>query len=214
MLTSTLAGMLLSAGLCGAEPSAIPSDSLAQLYSRGKSFAEFLAGVQSRRDTWTANYAQGTPNPELLARARAVPGRWRMLVVADDWCGDSANTIPYLARLLDSLSSVELRIVSSAAGRWVMEGHRTPDGRAATPTVILLDESGTEAGCFVERPAGLRAWVEENKPKLTESQLQEGRDAWRRQDAGQSTVREIVELLELAARRTPRCTAGASPGLG
>jgi len=185
--------------------SMVRSDSLERLYRRGRTFAEFLSAVRSRRETWLDNYAGAVLPRELLERARAVAGRWRLLVVAEDWCGDSANTIPYLARLVDSLPFVELRIVGSREGRWVLERHRTPDGRAATPTVVLLDSAGADVGCFVERPAGLREWLTDNRPHLSEGKLQQGREEWRRKDAGQSTLREMVELLEGAAEGRPYC---------
>ena len=214
MLVLALTGLLLSTpagcGFAFSEPVqpagfGATSDSLGRLYAQGQSFGEFLAGVKSRRETWTRNYAGATIAPALLERVRAVPGHWRLLVVAEDWCGDSANTIPYLARLTDSVQSVALRIVSSREGRWVMEGHHTPDGRAATPTIILLDSAGAEAGCFVERPAALREWMEAAKARVGEAELPQTRDAWRRNDAGQSTLREIVELLEAAVQGSPRC---------
>jgi thioredoxin family protein len=212
MIGFALAGVLLSAAPdCGGDlgaalelPVAGP-DSLERLYSRGQTFAEFLTAAKSRREAWLGNYAAAAVSVQLLKRARAVPGRWRLLIVADDWCGDSVNTIPYLARLADSLPAVELRIVTSRDGRWVMERHRTPDGRAATPTVVLLDSTGAGVGCFVERPAALREWLEANRPRLSERGLQQGRDAWRRRDGGQATVREVVELLEAAARGRPLC---------
>ena len=200
MLT-TLVGALLTGGLCAGSQ----GDSLERLYDRGKSFAEFLTTVKSRRETWTGNYSASVVPAELLARARALRGRWRLLVVAEDWCGDSANTIPYLASLVDSAGTLELKIVDSRAGKFLMERHRTPDGRAATPTVVLLDSHGAEAGCFIERPAALRAWLESHKATLTESELQKGRDAWRREDGGRATLEEFVELLEAAARGAPRC---------
>lgn len=211
MIVLAVAGTLLLAPRTCSRDGGIPeqravhADSLERLYERGRRFGEFLAAVRARRETWLANYAQATI-PELsLARARAVPGRWHILVVADDWCDDSANTIPYLARLIDSVAGLELRVVSSQDGRWVMERHRTPDGRAATPTVVLLDSAGADMGCFVERPAALREWLSANRPRLGERELQQGWDAWRRMDAGQSTVRELVELLEAAVQRKPHC---------
>jgi hypothetical protein len=187
------------------QPALASSDSLERLYLRGRTFAAFLAVAKSRRETWLANYASAARSDEWLSRARAVPGRWRLLVVAEDWCGDSANTIPYLAQLSDSVPSLELRIVNARDGRWVMESHRTPDSRAATPTVVLLDSTGSEAGCFVERPAALRQWLVANRPRLSEAGVRRSRDEWRRKDAGQSTVREMVELLESAAAGRPRC---------
>ena len=202
ILSALLALGLAGPGYCS---ETVSSDSLTQLYQRGRSFSEFLSRARARRETWLENSARATVPPSLLERARAVPGSWRLLVVAEDWCGDSANTIPYIARLVDSLPAVQLRIVDSRQGRWVMERHRTPDGRAATPTIVLLDSMGVEAGCFVERPAALRALLSGEASRLAESEQHKRRDEWRRADAGQSTVREIVELLEGASQQRPRC---------
>jgi len=208
MILTTL-GLLWSAATGCAEPAgadlAIRSDSLDRLFTRGRPFAEFLSQVRSRRETWTSNYTNAVLPPELLERARAVAGSWRFLVVAEDWCGDSANAIPYLARLVDSVSSLGLRVIGTADGKGVMEAHRTPDGRAATPTVVLLDGAGQDAGCFVERPAALRTWLDANRGTLPERELNAGRDEWRRKDAGRETLREIVELLEAAARGERLC---------
>ncbi|MGH7559470.1 MAG: thioredoxin family protein [Gemmatimonadales bacterium] len=199
MLTTAL--LLGSLSLCSGEP----SDSLNRLYGSGRPFKDFLAAATSRRETWHGNYGSAGVEPGGLERARRVPGKWRLLVVAEDWCGDSANTIPFIARLVDSLLNVELRIVDSKAGRWVMEGHPTPDGRPATPTVILLDEHGRDMGCFVERPLALQAWTLVEKPRVAESEWLEKKYAWYRADGGRETVREVVELLEAAAMGTPRC---------
>ena len=64
------------------------------------------------------------------------------------------------------------------AGRAIMEAHRTPDGRAATPTVILLTEGFAEAGCFVERPRQLQDWFLEHEHTLEEEELYRQKYAW------------------------------------
>lgn len=206
MLALTLAGVLLLAPpSCTATSGAAPSDSLERLHASGRTFTEFLRTATARRDAWTGNYAAVALDGALVARARAVPGRWRLLAVLEDSCGDSANTIPWVAQLVDSVPGLELRIVNSREGRFVMERHRTPDGRAATPTVVLLDSQGREAGCFIERPLALQAWVARNKPRMGSAEFLDAKYAWYRADAGRETVREIVELLESAAVGTPRC---------
>lgn len=180
------------------------ADSLDRLFERGRTYQAFLESAVARRETWLENTRAATLDSAVLARARAVSGEWRLLVVAEDWCGDSANTIPYVARLIDSLPSVALRIVNSTDGRWVMERYRTPDGRAATPTVVLLNPAGELVGCFIERPAGLRKAIAEGGRAmaiLTE---------WRKKDAGHSTVLEIVELLEAAGQGNGRCAGAGS----
>lgn len=181
------------------------ADTLTQLYASGRTWDAFLAGAAARRATWTANYGAGPVDADLAARAAAVPGRWRFLVVAEDWCGDSANTIPFLARLVEQAPNLELRIVNSTEGRSVMEAHRTEDGRAATPTVVLLDESGAERGCWIERPYALRKVVADLRAGVTSGNLVDVITAWRAEDAGRSTVRDLVDLLEGAAAGTARC---------
>lgn len=180
-------------------------DSLAALYERGETWAAFLEGVSARRDTWVSNYAEARVDSALVARVNQVPGRWRFLVIAEDWCGDSANTIPFLARLVELAERLDLRVVKSDPGRWVMEAHRTEDGRAATPTVVLLDETWTERGCWVERPYALRTVVAEVRAGQRQGGLVEVITAWRREDRGQSTLGDLASLLESAAAGTPRC---------
>ncbi len=178
------------------------------LYATGLTFSEFLEAAEERRDTWHDNYAAASVAPEVLARARAAGEGWRMLVVAEDWCGDSANTIPYVARLVEQVDGLDMRIVNSDVGRAIMEAHPTPDGRPATPTVVLLDPDGHDAGCFVERPPELQTWFLEQEELLDEDTLYDRKYAWYDGDAGASTVEEVVQVLESAGNGTVR---GCSP---
>jgi len=214
MLSATLLALSLAAPPVGCaptpqgrvtRPSSLAADSLAILYSQGRTWEEFLNSAKQRRQTWLDNYANGTPDPDQVARATAVAGRWRFLVVAEDWCGDSANTIPYLARLVELVPSLELRIINSTVGAGVMAAHQTEDGRGATPTVVVLDEAGLERGCWVERPYALRKVVADLKAGITSGNQVQVITAWRAEDKGHSTVRDLVDLLELVAAGTARC---------
>src|SRR5215203_6454158 len=137
------------------------------LYAKAITFAEFLENARARRDEWRAHYNDATVSADLITRMRALPGKRRILVVAEDWCSDSANTIPYVARLVDGAPErLELRLIDSARGREVMEAHRTPDGRAATPTIVILGEDGQLLGAWTERPSSTQTWFLE-KQKTT-----------------------------------------------
>ena len=198
--------LLVPAVLACATPSkgAGTADSLRALYAQGQPFPEFLASVQARRKSWESNYSLSRIDAALLTRARAIPGRWHLLVVSMDSCSDSANTIPFIASLVDSLvGRVDMHVVSPAAGRWVMERHRTWDRRAATPTVILLDDAWEERGCWVERPGPLAAWTRQQEPRLSHQVFVEQKIAWYEHDQGQETLREIVEMMERAGADRP-----------
>ena len=193
-------------------PAVVRGDSvLAALYASGTDYRDFLAAAEARRDQWRANTERAVVAPDALAAARALPGRWRLLVVAVDGCSDSVNTIPYLAALVEGVASLELRIVMPGPGRPVMEAHRTPDGRPATPTVVVLDAAGNEVGCWVERPKALQDQAVAARAGGTLEQFQRGKQGWYDADAGASTVREVVAVLQAAAAGTPRCDAITSP---
>lgn len=196
--------LLATVAFCAPTGSAVGSDTLAILYQQGQPFPQFLVEAKARKQTWTENYALGGVSPETIARLRALTGRWRLLAISVDRCSDSANTIPFLARMVEASNGVlEMRIVHPDQGKAVQEAHRTSDGRAATPTVILLNEAGEEVGCWVERPSELARWWNQEKPKLRESQLVAQKGDWYRKDRGQSTIRELLAMIEQAGPGRP-----------
>ena len=169
------------------------------LYDGGVRYIEFRDVATRRVDAWNNHYKNAQVPDALVARMEAMPGTWRLLVVAEDYCGDSANTIPYVAKLVDRADNLDLRIIRSDVGKDVMEAHRTPDGRAATPTVILLNDRFEEAGCFIERPSTLQTWFLDQETKLEEDDLYEQKYAWYDEDQGQQTIAEIVAMVGAAA---------------
>jgi len=175
-------------------------------------FSTFLERAKSHRTEWIGNFERAKPDDDALARARALPGRQRILVVAEDWCADSLNTVPYLARLVDLVPDrLELRVIDSTAGKPVMEANRTADGRSATPTIVVLGADSKPAGAWVERPSVLQKWFTEQKPLIPREELLERKAKWYAEDAGKSTIAEIVTILENAAH-VDRADAQPKPG--
>ena len=195
-------------------PSLAPDSTLAALYASGVDYAAFLGATAARRAQWLANSGAARIPADVLTTARGLMGRWRLLVVAVDSCSDSVNTIPYLAALVAQVPGLEMRVVLPGPGKPVMEAHRTPDGRPATPTVVVLDAAGREAGCWVERPAALQSDALVARRDGRYDAFQSGKQAWYDADAGASTVREVVAVLAAAAAGTPRCDTGAAPASG
>ena len=183
----------------------IPDSTYRRLFDGGLTMEAFLAAAKARKEQWATNYGRGVVADAVLSQSRSAPGPWRLLVVAVDGCSDSVNTVPYIARLVEQLMGVELRIVDNVVGRPVMDAHRTPDGRGATPTVILLDANFEERGCWVERPAELRDWMLEHKGKAKDSELFDHKMAWYEEDKGVKTLADIAAMFEAAGKHEPKC---------
>lgn len=170
----------------------------AALWASGRTYGAFTADVTARRSLWQRNTAAAAVPATLLERARAVPGSWKLLVVAFDRCSDSVSTLPYIAALADALPSLALRIIPPESGRVIMEAHPTPDGRSATPTVLLLNDAWRPAGAWVERPSELQAWYIANPDNLSHDARYFEKMEWYAEDGGVSTMAEVVALLEAA----------------
>jgi hypothetical protein len=175
-------------------PAQTAAPDAAGLYDRGVTWDEFFANVNAQQGTWRTNAGRAHPSDELVDRLQKAAHGLKLLVIAEPGCSDSVNTIPYLAKLA-ALAGVEMRIVSKAIGAPVMDPHRTPDGRTATPTVILIRD-GREAGAWVERPAVLQAWFLSMTGKIDSAERQSRKLAWYDWDRGETTMAEIVALAE------------------
>jgi Thioredoxin len=169
------------------------------VFDKGQEWSSFLAAVTTQRERWTANAARGSVPPDLARRLQRTASGLRLLIVAQDWCIDSANTVPYIARLATS-AGVPVRIVDRAAGAPMLERYRTRDGRSVTPLVVLLRQKRVD-GVWVERPAPLQRFFASMVSDVDARRQFENRQAWYDKDAGRTTMMEIVELAE---RRTGR----------
>lgn len=217
--------MILATLACGAQASSplLPShglqdETLEALWTRGVGMDAWLSRLESRRDVWEAQAAAARLPEDVARRMTALEGRgsWRLLVVAADWCLDSAHNVPPMARLAQYSDALELRLVTPGqGGQAVMDARHTSDGRAATPTVVILDERGNEVGCWIERPEHQRDFYLANMRGV-----EEGSDAWNaavqrflgwyREDNGASALRELVSLLEAAADGAQGCEPAGS----
>ena len=180
---------------------------LAAAYQGGRSWDVFLEGVDRRRELWIGTWHAATVPEHLAIRARNA-GEWRLLVITAPGCSDSANSVPVIAKLVEQTPGLELRLVDTTIGRSWMEAHRSPDGRASTPTVLVLDDQFTIRGCWVEQPAALqRIWLPIVARGAASAELDQKMD-WYAADAGREILREIIEVLEGARDGRPVC-----PGL-
>jgi hypothetical protein len=197
-MTRMLAAALLLAGtISGIEARQVDFEGL---WAKATPFNTFLDGVRARQEQWRSRFANAAVDAAALTDARALPGRRQILAIAEDRCSDSAWAVPYLAKLAAAVpEKLELRVIGRAEGGRVQALHLTPDGRRATPTIIVLDEHSRFIGAWVERPAELQKWYIEQKPLLDSDALHAQMDGWYEKDAGRSTVSEVLAIL----RREP-----------
>jgi len=181
------------------QPAAAQDADAEHLFARGLTWEQFLDKAKAQRDVWLKTTSSVRVPPDLVDRFRRVSSGLRILVVAEDWCPDSVNALPYVAGLAASLP-VPLRIVDRTVGDPLMKRHRTPDGRIATPTIVLVRD-GREIGAWVERPAVVQAWFLAMATSAESAKRFEDRQSWYDSDRGRSVLAELTDLAERTALR-------------
>lgn len=162
------------------------------LWSSALSYKEFVAASTEHCGLWEGIYRIArVPEWAVDMDLSATPRK--LLVLAEDWCGDASNTIPILARLVEEVPGLELRVLRRDEHPEVMDRYLT-DGARAIPIVIALDSEYREVGHWGPRPAELQAWVMANRAMLPKADIYPLVRKWYARDRGESTLREVLAL--------------------
>lgn len=123
----------------------------AERWSQAMTVEQYLAQMRENREQFLENIER----TEITAEDRAVFAKepLRILVLTEDWCGDSAQLVPVLVRLAREVPTVEVRVLLRDQHRDLNEQFPRADGYLAIPVIIVMDRDGELIGSLVERPA-------------------------------------------------------------
>jgi hypothetical protein len=175
----------------------------APLWDQALTYDRFVAESTEHCGLWTGVYRTARI-PDWAKDAVVKLGRrFRFVVLAEDWCGDASSTIPVLARWAEETRAIELRILRRDEHPEVMDRYLA-NGARAIPVVIVLTEAMEEVGHWGSRPAELQALVlrERGQGRTSRMYFPDVRH-WYAQDKGESTLREVLAVMERALAPSP-----------
>lgn len=157
----------------------------------------YVAGMRHQQAAMQRRLRDVTLPAEQIAGFGQLTQAVHVLVVTEDWCGDSLMNVPILARLVEAAPGLTLRVVRRSEAPQ-LETYYSTRGITHTPVFSFLDKAFAEIGVWVERPQAaqqrLAAWMAthaEIKQILRDSSL--SRDA-RRQKVAASFPHMLAEM--------------------
>jgi hypothetical protein len=167
-------------------------------YESAPSFDAFVASARQNKVLWETMYRLARVPESFVERLRALPARWHLLALSEDWCGDAVNTVPPIAKLAAlAPSHIGLRVLARDENLDLMDAHLTGSSRSI-PVVIALDEQYVERSWWGPRPRELQAWVVGAGAALDKAERYREIRRWYARDRGLSTLEEIVGMIEAA----------------
>ena len=158
---------------------------------------DFLKPEMKQYALWEGVYRRVALPEELIAATRRA-GEIHLLVIAEDWCGDAANTVPVIAHLADKVPTLSIRILLRDTYPEVMDQYLT-NGTRSIPMAIGLDHDFKEVGHWGPRPSELQAWVMAHKDTMPKDERYTEVRRWYARDRGETTVRELLASLNRPA---------------
>jgi len=122
----------------------------AERFAQGMTVPEYVAQMHTNREAFTRLLAEAPVRPEDRGAMRALGRKIKILTITEDWCPDSLRTIPVLARLVDGLPDVEMRVFLRDDNPDVMDQYLKRGQFRAIPVFAVFDEEMNEVGRMIE----------------------------------------------------------------
>ena len=181
-----------------------PIDRIAKLqgmkarYEAAWRFDEMVAAAQKNVDLWKSIRERAKVDESFIHRVEALGGAWHLLVLSEDWCGDSVSTLPFIDELASRARNLDLRILARDQNLDIMEAHLTNGTARSIPVVIVYDQNFVKHGWWGPRPTVLQHWVQGEGQALEKSDRYKEQRKWYAHDRGHTTLEEVVSMLEKA----------------
>lgn len=194
-------------------PETAGMESLRARYDSGLTFEAMLESATESVEMYRNFRERAIVPPEFPARIAATQGRWHLLVISEDWCGDSVNIVPWIDALASSSAETEMRIIGRDDDLDLMDRHLTNGRSRSIPIVLLLDERFFERAWWGPRPSALQEWFTTAEAQaLPKAERYKALRLRYARDRGRTIMEELTAMIEDAAARAA-AQEGSAPSV-
>jgi len=119
------------------------------------------------------------------------------MVITEDWCGDSAQNLPYIAQMAKLNDKINLRILPRDKNLDIMDQYLTGGKSRSIPKLVVFDETGNELFQWGPRPKEAQNFVKEELAKGREkTEVYQDLHLWYGRNRGKAIESEFLESLK------------------
>jgi len=134
-------------------------------------------------------------NEELKQAISKINRQQIWMVISEDWCGDSAQILPYLSEIAKLNPNIDLRIIPRDENLDIIDLYLT-NGTRSIPILIGFDFEGNELFKWGPRPKAAVELINKLKSEgKTKEEFLEQLHLWYARNRGSEIQKEILELI-------------------
>lgn len=132
-----------------------------------------------------------------IFRALDTPQTW--LVITETWCGDAAQSIPFLNKIANLNENIQLKLVLRDANEELMDAFLTNRSQSI-PKLILLDETNQVVATWGPRSVKATQLVNEYKSLHghLDAAFKKDLQLWYNNDKGVAIIEDLVSLVQVS----------------
>ncbi len=129
-----------------------------------------------------------------IIKANTTPMKW--VVLAESWCGDAAQILPYINKIAALNDNITLEILLRDENLDVMDKHLTNGGRAI-PKLVAFDANNDVISEFGPRPNEATQMVVDYKAKhgAVTDELKKDLQVWYTKNKGKAIVDDLINTV-------------------
>ncbi len=124
-------------------------------FDKGLTYEAYKDQMTRNRDRLEENEQRVELGNEDLAAFRALPRPVKVVVLAEDWCGDVIANLPVLGRLAEESGKLDVRIFLRDQNDDIMQRYLNKGQFKSIPVFVFFDDGFRELGHWIERPASV-----------------------------------------------------------
>lgn len=187
-----------------------------KIFANGISFEQFLENIQFKIANWeelgvdekNLNYLKlnlqrmerilknETIDEKLLNVVSSIKHPIILMVLTEDWCGDSAQSLPYFYLSTKGNKNIVMKILSRDQNPDIMDKYLT-NGSRSIPIIVAFDEGMSEISKWGPRPKKLAEEVDKWKREgLDKDSIIQKIHLWYAKDKGAEIKKEIEDFFQ------------------
>ena len=131
------------------------------------------------------------------------PQTW--MIISETWCGDSAQNIPFISKMAETNSNINIKIILRDSNPDIMDLYLT-NGTRSIPILVAFDESGKELLRWGPRPQEAKQLVNDLIAQGVEKSIRaEKLHLWYGRNRGRSLEIEMFKAIRNALLSDSQC---------
>lgn len=136
------------------------------------------------------------PNEEIVNKIKQINNPQTWLVITEDWCGDSAQNLPYFIKYTEFNPNISVRIILRDQNLDVIDSYLKEGNPRSIPKIIGFDENGNQLFIWGPRPKFAQDLVLQLKSKgYSKEEFNKELHLWYGRNRGKELESEILKLV-------------------